>query len=245
MRYVLLSIMTHVDVIQEERFVGAAQEACLEILDGADQWFIVDERYRERVLELIDEFAGTIDWDQKLSGISFSFEEVPIPEDDSKENSEGKQEPKEEEEPQMNNEPAPELEKELSVSEPEVVEPEAAQDEKDESEKEAEVQETGNDNPVEPSVVEDKNEENTAEVTDELIEEPNVTETKDIAEPSSDLAEYSGDESKLEQGLPDAPVVSDAETDAKEIETNVIDEDVNTVAEEQEEQEELAEHSTE
>lgn len=50
----------------------------MEIIDDADQWFIVDKRYRERSLELVDEFLGTIEWDQKLEGISFSFENVPI-----------------------------------------------------------------------------------------------------------------------------------------------------------------------
>merc|ERR1711879_949595 len=62
----------------EERFVGAAQEACLEILDGGNEWFVIDERFRERVLELVDEFLGTLDWNQKLSGLSFSFEDVQI-----------------------------------------------------------------------------------------------------------------------------------------------------------------------
>merc|ERR1712137_349707 len=63
----------------QERFVGAAQEATLEIIMGGNPWFIVDERHRQKALQVVDDFLESIDWTQTIGedGETF-FEDVAI-----------------------------------------------------------------------------------------------------------------------------------------------------------------------
>jgi len=105
----------------EERFVGAAQEATLETLDQAGEWFIVDHRFRKKSLELVDEFLETVDWSQM--GRKLVLPERPEPEIGGNEKeSEVKGEPEEvgeesEEEEEGKKEEPKEGEEEVEVEE--------------------------------------------------------------------------------------------------------------------------------